>query len=319
VSETPVEQIPIVATGPTIASTRDFWEVHLSSEGKATRTIATYLYWLDDLDAFLASQGMPAELTAIRREHLEAYIVNLQQRGLAASSVSIAFRSLRPYFGWLTSEDADQIKVSPMARMRAPSVPINPPPVLRDEEVSRLLAATRGSDFEARRDAAMVRLLIDAGLRRGELAGLRRKDVDPKHRIAFVEATTSKSRRGRVVTYGDETAKHLIRYLMEPRAPRADDGPLWLSRTGTPLSGNGVLQAVYRRARMAGVKVYPHQLRHTWTSSLLASGHSEGDVQQLGGWASRDMLSRYGQAAAGERARAAYRSPIDALNRKVRG
>jgi site-specific recombinase XerD len=188
---TPVEQDQIVASGPTVASTRDYWEVHLSSEGKAPRTLATYLYWLDDLYRYLAAQGMPQELTAIRREHLEGYIVSLQQRGLAPSSVSIAFRSLRPYFGWLTSEDADQIKTSPMARMKAPSVPVNPPPVLREDEVSRLLEATRGPGFEARRDAAMVRMLIDCGLRRGELAGLHRKDVEPKQRTAFVEATTS--------------------------------------------------------------------------------------------------------------------------------
>jgi integrase len=37
----------------------------------------------------------------------------------------------------------------------------------------------------------MVRMLIDCGLRRGELAGLHRKDVEPKQRTAFVEATTS--------------------------------------------------------------------------------------------------------------------------------
>jgi hypothetical protein len=71
-ARTPVEQASIVAAGPTIASTRDFWEVHLSSEGKAARTTATCLYWLDDLDRFLADRGMPRELTAIRREHLEA-------------------------------------------------------------------------------------------------------------------------------------------------------------------------------------------------------------------------------------------------------
>jgi site-specific recombinase XerD len=316
VQKTPIEQEQSVATGPTIASVRDFWELHLASEGRAKRTIATYLYWLDGLDRFLAERGMPRELAHIKREHIEAYVVDLQRRGLGAASVSIAFRSLRPFFAWLTTDDADQLRTSPMARMKAPSVPVNPVPVLTDEEVGKLLAATRGTGFEARRDAALIRMLIDAGLRRGELAGMRRGDVHPKGHVAFVEATTSKSRKGRHVSFGDDTAKHLIRYLMEPRAPKSSDEPLWLGRTGAPLTGNGVLQAVYRRARMAGVKVYPHQLRHTWTSSLLASGHSEGDVQQLGGWSSRDMLSRYGQAAAGERARAAYRSPIDRLGRK---
>jgi hypothetical protein len=51
---------------------------------------------------------------------------------------------------------------------------------------------------------------------------------------------------------------------------------------------------------------------------MLGAGHSEGDVMALGGWSSRDMLSRYGASAASERAIAAYRSPIESLNRKAR-
>jgi hypothetical protein len=49
---------------------------------------------------------------------------------------------------------------------------------------------------------------------------------------------------------------------------------------------------------------------------MLAAGHSEGDVMQLSGWTDRSMLSRYGASAAAERARAAYRSPIDRLARR---
>ena len=54
---------------------------------------------------------------------------------------------------------------------------------------------------------------------------------------------------------------------------------------------------------------------HTWASSMLAAGHSEGDVMQPGGWTDRSTLSRYGASAAAERARAAYCSPIDRLAR----
>lgn len=69
------------------------------------------------------------------------------------------------------------------------------------------------------------------------------------------------------------------------------------------------------RSSQAGLRVHPHQLRHTWALSMLVPGHSEGDVMQLGGWRDRSMLSRYGASAAAERARAADRSPIDRLAR----
>jgi site-specific recombinase XerD len=303
---------PIVS-GPTIASTRDYWTLHLRAEGKSERTIATYLRALDRLDRFLAERGMPRELRAIRREHLEAFFVELQESGNAPATVSILFRALRPFWGWLLEED--EIERSPMERMRAPSVPLNPPPVLSEEETSRLLAACKGTDLIARRDLAMLSLMLDTGLRRGELAGLTLGDLNLGQRLAFIEASTSKSRRGRAVVYGDSTAKALMRYLRHPKAPRDEQALLWVARTGRPLTGNEIFHTIRRRAAQANLRVHPHQLRHTWASAMLSAGHSEGDVMQLGGWSDRSMLSRYGASAAAERARAAYRSPLDRLAR----
>lgn len=55
---------------------------------------------------------MPLHLRAIRREHAEAYIVRLQDRGLKAATVSLAYRSLQPFFKWAVAED--EIELSPM-------------------------------------------------------------------------------------------------------------------------------------------------------------------------------------------------------------
>ena len=305
-----------VANGPTIASTRDYWTMHLRSEGRAERTILTYQNALGALDAFLADRGMPRELRGIRREHLEAWIVDMQDRGLQPATVSIRFRALRPFFRWLREED--EIEADPMARMKSPSVPINPPAVLAEEDVARLLATCKGTDFISRRDLAVLSLMLDTGLRRGELAGLRVGDLNLPQMVAFVEATTSKSRRGRAVAFGATTAKAVTRYLRHPKAPTQRDEPLWRARTGLPLTGNEIYHTIRRRAAQAGLRVHPHQLRHTWASSMLGSGHSEGDVMTLGGWSDRSMLNRYGASAAADRARAAYRSPIDAIGRKTR-
>ncbi len=161
-------------------------------------------------------------------------------------------------------------------------------------------------------------LLLDTRRRRGELAGLRVGDLNLGQMVAFVEASTSKSRRGRAVAFGPTTAKAITRYLRHPKAAHDPHEPLWRARTGLPLTGNEIYHTVRRRAKQAGLKVYVHQLRHVWASRMLSAGHSEGDVMALGGWSSRDMLSRYGASAASQRAIAAYHSPVEALNRKVR-
>ena len=304
-----------IVGGPTIASTRDYWVLHLKSEGRAERTISTYLNALRRLDVFLADRGMPRELRGIRREHLEAWIADMLERN-QAGTVSIAFRSVRPFFRWLVDED--EIDRSPMDKMKTPTPPLNPPAVLKDDEIARLLAVCKGGDFIGRRDLAILSLMLDTGIRRGELAGLRVGDLNLGQMVAFVEGSTSKSRRGRAVAFGPSTAKAITRYLRHPKAPHAPHEPLWRARTGLPLTGNEVYHTIRRRAAQAGIRVHPHQLRHTWASSMLSAGHSEGDVMALGGWASRDMLSRYGASAASDRAIAAYRSPIESLNQKVR-
>lgn len=177
---------PSLADGPTLASTRDYWTLHLRSEGKSERTISTYLRALDRLDAFLAERGMPRTLEGIRREHLEAFFVGLGEIGNAPATISILFRALRPFWRWLVEED--EIERSPMERMRAPSVPLDHPPVLSDDQAALLLAACRGTDLIARRDLAMLSLLLDTGIRRGELAALRLGDLNLGEHLAFIEA-----------------------------------------------------------------------------------------------------------------------------------
>ncbi|MEX0625574.1 MAG: tyrosine-type recombinase/integrase [Chloroflexota bacterium] len=313
-SKAPAET-PIIADGaPTLASTRNEWISHLRGLNRSPQTIALYLRALDGLDRFLTEQGMPRALRAIRREHLEAWMVAMQDRGLAPSHVSILFRAVRPFFGYMVDED--ELDRSPMDKMRTPAVPFDPPKVLDPSQVAALLAACRGTDFISRRDLALLSLMLDTGLRRGEVAGLTLGDLNVAQRTAYIASSTSKSRRGRAIVYGDSSAKALLRYLRHPKAPHAAQEPLWRARTGLPLTGNEIYHTLRRRAAQVGLVVHPHQLRHTWADAMLKSGHNEGDVMQLGGWASRQMLDRYGASVAAERARDAYRSPVDRLARR---
>jgi len=151
---------------------------------------------------------MPRQVSAIRREHVEAYVESILARWTAATALN-RYQCLRQFWNFLVEDG--EIPESPMARMRPPKVPEAPPPVLTNDELRALLKAAEGTTFEQRRDTALLRVLIDTGARVSEIANLTMADdVDLD---AGTLTVVGKGRRVRALPLGSKAIRSLDRYV----------------------------------------------------------------------------------------------------------
>jgi integrase len=156
---------------------------------------------------------------------------------------------------------------------------------------------------QGRRDRFLVCLLLDHGLRVGEVAGLRTVDLDLE--TGTLAVYRPKVDKHQVHRLSVDTLQAAERYIILDITPMRNISPTLLagSTKNGSLKGTLSIRAIFNRIRLLGrqiglAELSPHDCRHTW-ATLASRAHTPLErLMDAGGWSSYAMPLRYIQSNA---------------------
>lgn len=288
------------------------WRLTMEVENKSPKTIKNYLEAVELLARWLDEHDHPNDPADLDVDVLRTWLVEVRETR-SASTARTRWSGLRAFYAWALEEG--EVASNPMLLIKAPALPEKVVDMIDVDGLKAMITVCQGPLLVDRRDEALILMFADTGGRLSEIALAQLDSLDLRERTLRV---MGKGARERVLPFGARTARAVDRYLrLRARSKHAAGPWLWISgKNGKGLTADAVYQMVRRRAAAAGLDgVHPHLFRHGFADAWLRSGGSEGDLMELAGWRSRQMLTRYAAATRAERARESYRSrsPMDHL------
>lgn len=234
----------------------------------------------------------------LRRKHAIAYLAT-RAGALAPTSYALEVHAVKVFFDAL--ERLGLVAKAPELGLARERPRPSPRLLLSEEAVQALLAAKppegRGPHDHAiaLRDRAILETLYGLGIRRAEVCAARVVDLDLGAGTLFGR----RAKRGvsRALPLPPSTLGHLSRYLAEARPILAktgkDDGRLFVTWRGKPLTGSTVNAIVARAAKRAGRRAHPHAFRRAVATHLVRAQVPVPAVQALLGHKRLETTATY--------------------------
>lgn len=265
---------------------RCFIQYLTMERGLSANTVKAYSTDLTALADFLQENGI-GRWEQADRENLLDFLDFLRERGMETTSIARHLAAIRMFFRYLNMEK--YLTQDPTMLMDSPKLWRILPDYLSLAEIDALLAAfPSGGDALEFRNRCMIHLLYASGLRVSELTSLKVQSVDFDNSILRV---TGKGDKERIVPVAPGVLKLLSRYLRTARNELIEAVPLvpflFVSRRGRKLDRERVWAIIKEAAFRSGItkNIYPHSLRHSFASHLLANGADLRAIQEMLGHA----------------------------------
>jgi len=265
---------------------------YLAESGLSELTVKNYVADLKHVASWVGRDGGGA-LLATSGEDIEAYRLELvTARAHPPATVNRRLQAIRKFFRYALERglvDVDPslgIKLLPQSRSEGPRG-------LDRSEVERLLGAVRqGSSRLTGRDYAIIQVMLQTGIRVGELTRLRLSDLQLSRNRGLLRIRGEGATGTREVPLNSSVRRAIGDYLTE-RAGSASDH-LFLSVKGEPLSARSVQRLVATYARAASLEgVTTYTLRQTYGQQLLRDTGNLSLVARLMGHKRLETAVKY--------------------------
>lgn len=239
--------------------------------------------YCSDVSRFLTWLDSGVGIEDITVDHLENFIYELHELGIAPRSQARIISGLKSFFRYLTIE---KIRPDdPMSLIEAPAIGRHLPEVLSIDEIDAMIAAIDDSDSLGLRNRAIIEVLYGSGLRVSELCTLERRRVFLDEGFLTV---CGKGNKERMVPMSDAAVEQIRLYLQDFDRSGAvvkpgEEDYLFLNRRGAHLTRVMIFYIVRDLAEKAGIRktISPHTLRHSFATHLLEGGANLRAIQQM--------------------------------------
>ncbi len=256
----------------------------MRAKGSSPRTISKNMYCLA---SFIDNLPKKASIAKTTKDEIEEAVGRIEGSDYSPSTkqnIKVVIKSLYKH---LAGEDYYYPKQVAWIKTSINRYKKKLPDILSEDEILRMLSATKNP-----RDAAIIALLFDTGMRVGELIGLKAKDIGLEGGLAHVTVDGKTGMRRIPITF---SAKYLARYLetvdVKPNDQVWRPAGTW-SNKDLFLDTDVVRRIVQRAGKRAGIqkRIYPHLFRHSRASNY-ANKLTEQQLKAFFGWTGSSQMA----------------------------
>lgn len=234
----------------------------LKDKKHSSATVLAYGKDIDQLTSFL-EELEKEHIHEVSKDDIQAFLGTLQNKGYTPKSLSRKLNSTRTFYRFLKVNE--YVTDDPSLLVAHPQYELAAPRILKPTEYRALRDAARNDA----RMYAIIELLLQTGIRIGELADLRMGDINEDS----LRITPHEKHPERIVPMNKSAKEALNRFLKN--RPEIENDHVFVTKSGKPFLVRNIRTAIERYFRIAGIEnAKVNDLRHTFVAHHLKQGVS---------------------------------------------